>query len=197
MTDRTEPGQSAICNLQLRMLDSPPMPASKLQPAVLGGVFIGVLSALPFVSLGNCCCLWVIGGGVLAAWLLQQNQSLPIENGDAALVGLYAGLIGAVVALVVQIPLTLALGPMQEEMIRQWAQRSGEMPEELREVFDNLQTSGGLSAIGLLVGFVFMLVIGAIFSTLGGLLGALFFRRQSPPSVPPLPPPGEAWDSGA
>lgn len=174
------------------------MPASKLQPALLGGLFIGVLSALPFVSLGNCCCLWVIGGGVLAAWLLQQNQSVPIETGDAALVGLYAGLIGAVVAMVVQIPLTLALGPMQEEMLRQWAERSGDMPDELRQVFENLEASGGLSAIGLLVGFGIMLVLGAIFSTLGGLLGALFFRRQPPPPAtaqtlpPPLPPSGEA-----
>lgn len=174
------------------------MPASKLQPALLGGLFIGVLSALPFVSLGNCCCLWVIGGGVLAAWLLQQNQSVSIETGDAALVGLYAGLIGAVVAMVVQIPLTLALGPMQEEMLRQWAERSGDMPDELRQVFENLEASGGLSAIGLLVGFGIMLVLGAIFSTLGGLLGALFFRRQPPPPAtaqtlpPPLPPSGEA-----
>ena len=46
-----------------------------VQPAVLGGVFIGVLSALPLISAGNCCCcLWVIGGGVVAAYLLQQSQ---------------------------------------------------------------------------------------------------------------------------
>ena len=32
----------------------------KLQPALFGGLFIGVLSALPLVSVGNCCCLWVI-----------------------------------------------------------------------------------------------------------------------------------------
>ena len=40
----------------------------RLQPAFWGGLFIGVLSALPFVSVGNCCCcLWVVAGGVLAA----------------------------------------------------------------------------------------------------------------------------------
>ncbi len=39
-------------------------------PALLGGLFIGMLSALPIVSVGNCCCcLWMIGGGVLAAYL--------------------------------------------------------------------------------------------------------------------------------
>ena len=59
------------------------MQASKLQPAILGGVLIGVLSALPIVSAGNlCCCLWVVLGGVVAAYLLQQNQSTPLNVGD-------------------------------------------------------------------------------------------------------------------
>ena len=40
------------------------MRASKVQPALLGGVVIGTLSALPVISMGNClCCLWVILGG--------------------------------------------------------------------------------------------------------------------------------------
>ena len=35
------------------------------QPAVIGGVIMGVLSALPIVSAGNvCCCLWVVVGGL-------------------------------------------------------------------------------------------------------------------------------------
>ena len=53
---------------------------------------MGVLSALPLVAAGNlCCCLWVVSGGVVAAYLLQQNQSAPITPGDGALVGLLAG----------------------------------------------------------------------------------------------------------
>jgi len=40
---------------------------------------LSVLSALPLISAGNlCCCLWVISGGLVAAYLLQQNQSTPI-----------------------------------------------------------------------------------------------------------------------
>jgi len=47
------------------------MNSSKLQPALLGGTFLGILSALPIVSAANlCCCLWVVAGGVLAAYLL-------------------------------------------------------------------------------------------------------------------------------
>ena len=39
---------------------------------------MGVLSALPIISAGNaCCCLWVVSGGVIAAYLL------PAEHADA------------------------------------------------------------------------------------------------------------------
>ena len=41
----------------------------KLQPALFGGLFIGVLSALPIISAGNClCCMWVVAGGMLATY---------------------------------------------------------------------------------------------------------------------------------
>src|SRR5205814_1251056 len=68
------------------------------QPALIGGLVMGVLSALPLVNAANiCCCLWVIAGGAVAAYLLQQNQTMPIAPGDGALVGLFAGIIGAFV----------------------------------------------------------------------------------------------------
>ena len=67
----------------------------RLQPAFWGGLFIGVLSALPIVNVGNCCCcLWVICGGALAAYLRQQNSPVQIEAAEGALVGLMAGAIG-------------------------------------------------------------------------------------------------------
>ena len=71
------------------------MSGSKTQPALIGGLVMGVLSALPIVAAGNlCCCLWIISGGVVAAYLLQQNQSAPVTPGDGALVGLLAGMAG-------------------------------------------------------------------------------------------------------
>ena len=68
------------------------MSAPKMMPALLGGLFIGVLSSLPYIKGGNvCCCLWVISGGVLAAWLMQQNTPRPVTVGEGALVGLLLG----------------------------------------------------------------------------------------------------------
>ena len=58
------------------------MSAPKMLPALLGGLFIGVLSSLPYIKGGNiCCCLWVVSGGALAAWLMQQNTAAPDHRG--------------------------------------------------------------------------------------------------------------------
>ena len=73
------------------------MPPAKLQPALLGGVTIGVLSALPVINLANCCCAWILFGGALSAYLMQQNHPEPIQVGDGAIAGLLAGVMGAFV----------------------------------------------------------------------------------------------------
>ena len=157
------------------------------QPALIGGLVIGVLSSLPFVSAGNvCCCLWVVSGGAVAAYLLQQNQTTPIAPGDGALVGLFAGLIGSVVGFVISIPLSLMMAPMQRAMMQRFLQNTGDMPPAFRQLLENF--SGPQTAAGFLgqlairvVIFGFTLVIWSIFAMLGGLLGAAIFKKSPPP----------------
>jgi hypothetical protein len=154
---------------------------SRTQPAFIGGLIIGVLSALPIVAAGNlCCCLWIVTGGVVAAYLLQQNQPTMITPGDGAAVGLFAGLIGAVVFLVISIPVTLLIGPMEQRLIQGFLENAGSMPPEFRRQMGTYM-GPGIQVIR----FVFMLVIGSVFSTLGGLLGAVIFRKQPLPPGPP------------
>jgi hypothetical protein len=146
------------------------------QPALIGGAVSGVLSALPIISAGNlCCCLWVVGGGVVAAYVLQQNQGRSIPPGDGALAGLLAGLTGALIYLLLSIPITLLMAPMERIMMERIIE-SGRMPPEFREMMGTY--TGG--AVRLLIGFCLMLVVGSIFSTLGGLLGAAIFKKQTP-----------------
>src|SRR6187402_3859167 len=92
------------------------MTPSKTQPALLGGVTIGVLSALPIINLANCCCAWIVFGGALAAYLMQANHPEPIQIGDGAIVGLLAGLIGAFVWLIVFIPISSMMAPFGSRM---------------------------------------------------------------------------------
>jgi len=160
------------------------MHASRLQPALLGGLVLGVLSALPIVNMGNaCCCLWVIAGGVTAAYLLQNNQAAPVTSGDGAAVGFLAGVFGAIVWQVLAIPVTIVMGPIQSRMLERML-NTGDMPENVRQVFETLQQNAGFSIARFILGSVFTLFISVIFSTLGGLLGAALFRKKLPPPLP-------------
>jgi hypothetical protein len=165
------------------------MAPAKLQPALLGGVVIGVLSALPLISVGNCCCCaWILFGGGLAAYLMQQGHPEPITIGDGAMVGLLAGLIGAVVTGIVSIPISFLMGPFQADLLRGMASNN-DLPPELRRMFEPF--GEGQTIASFIFGFVVMLVIGPLFGMLGGLFGALLFRKSQPPVVPPpIPPQG-------
>ena len=151
----------------------------KGQPILVGALVMGVLSALPIISVGNsCCCLWIMSGGFVAAYLLQQGQEAPIAPGDGALTGLLAGVAGAFIYLVISVPIDLVLGPMEREMIRRLVENvSG------AEGFRNYADRADLVAapIRAAIGFIFMLFLGAIFSTIGGLIGAMVFRKTPPP----------------
>ena len=154
------------------------------QPALIGGAVMGVLSALPLVSAGNlCCCLWVVSGGLVGAYVLQQNQSAPITANDGALVGLLAGLIGASIYAVLSIPISILMEPIQRAIAERLAQM-GDVPNFV----DRLNAGGSVGrAIGMLIGIVAMFFAGAIFSTLGGLLGAAIFAKRVAPATPEAP----------
>jgi hypothetical protein len=159
--------------------------APKLLPGLLGGLFIGILSALPFVNIANCCCLWVITGGMLATYVMQQNHPYPVTVGDGALVGLFAGLVGAIVHVMVSLPLQEFLGPVMagwsDGMMRG---RRSDMPPELRRIMSEM----GPQMMVIIGGIIFG-AVSLVFSTLGGMLGVVFFRTPSPPAPPPVMPP--------
>jgi len=165
-----------------------------IQAVLLGGVFIGVLSALPIVNLANCCCLWVIGGGVLAAYLQQQNEgarSLPIARGAGS--GLMAGVVGAFVWVLVSLVLATVMGPLQQRMVQEMVRGATDMPPDVRAMLERIGERAS-SPFQYIFGFLFHLCAGLIFATAGGAIGAAFFRRDAPPATggdaiaPPVPP---------
>ena len=167
------------------------MTASKLQPALLGGLVIGTLSTLPVINMGNClCCAWVILGGVLATYLLQQAQPTPVDGVDGALTGLLAGLVGAVVGSLLAIPIQMIMGPMGADFMRGVLDQADDLPPEMRETFQSF-ARGGAGGVLMVLSFLVSLVINAIFGAIGGALGTLLFKPTMPPPAPP-PIPGFA-----
>ena len=168
------------------------MQESITRPVLIGALVSGALSALPIVQVGNlCCCLWIIIGGVAAASVLQQRQSTPITPGDGALVGLLAGLAGAVVYLAIAVPIEIMIAPIRRELMARLMDRLGDVPPQFR---DYANRSGAMSLVFTIIDFVMRLFLGALFSTLGGLLGAAIFAKKTPPAAPlnviDVPPPG-------
>lgn len=150
--------------------------SSRSQAILIGGTFTGVLSALPIVSVANCCCVWLIGGGAITAYLLQQGQTDPISVADASVGGFLAGVFGAFVSAIVSLPIQVLTQPLQRRMA-DLLSGSADVPPELAEMVEQL-SSAGTGAV--LFTFVVMLVLGMVFSTLGGLLGGVIFRRDRP-----------------
>ena len=155
----------------------------KHQPALLGGVFIGVLSSLPVVNILNCCCLWVIGGGMLVVYLQQQRTPEPVETADAVIGGLIAGVIGAIIAGTVATMLTSITNPLMQEQFRQ-SLENPDVPPEVRDFMTNLFTGRNMAVLT----FAITIPLYAVFSMLGALLGLAFFRKKLPPAVPPSAP---------
>ena len=149
---------------------------NKLKPAVIGGVVLGLLSAIPFVNWVNiCCCAWAILGGILASYLYVKNSATPANAGDGALVGAMAGVSGAAMREML-INLMSNVDPSQADLIRRQMEMQGES----------------------IAGAIFQGLIGAVllvvFAVIGGLIGIpLFEKRKGGGAVPPPPPaPGGA-----
>ena len=158
------------------------MMADRLQPAFWGGLFIGVLSALPLVNFGNCCCcLWVLVGGALAAYLRQQNNPYQINAAEGAIVGLMAGAIGGAIYSVLSIPVQMITGPIQQQWMERILANNPDVTPEMRDMVERMAMSSGAKLIGMIVS----VVVYSLFGLLGGLIGVAVFKRNLPPPPPP------------
>jgi hypothetical protein len=144
-----------------------------VQSALLGGLFIGILSALPIVNVANCCCLWIIGGGLIASYLTPDDRQ-PMTAGRGARAGLLAGILGAFIWLFASMALNVVVAPLQERMVDAMIRNAQDMPPDVRAWLDNIGNRAS-SPLRYLVGFLFHLFGGIVFATLGGVLGAIFF----------------------
>src|SRR5260370_35226246 len=91
---------------------------NKLKPALIGGVVLDLLSVIPLVNLVNiCCCLWALLGGLLASYLYINNSPVPARPGDGAILCALAGLVGAVIVVIIRIPISVVVGGIDRELL--------------------------------------------------------------------------------
>lgn len=158
---------------------------NKLKPALIGGVVLGLLSVIPFVSAANiCCCLWAIVGGMLATYLYVKNSPVPASPADGAILGALAGVVGAAISIILGIPVALAMGPTMRNLMLSLLERvDARQADIMRQQFEAVGTALG----PVIINAVIMAVLLFVFSIIGGLLGVPLFEKRKRGAPPPPP----------
>ena len=159
---------------------------NKVKPAVIGGVVLGILSVIPFVSAGNaCCCLWAILGGMLATNLYVKSSPTPVSAGEGAIVGAMAGGVGGVIPFVLGVPIDYAMGPTMRNLMVKLVENVD--PRQADMLRQQMEASGDAIAPLIIQGFISAVLI-FVFAIIGGLLGVPIFEKRKGDAPPPPPP---------
>src|SRR5581483_11001530 len=152
------------------------------QPALIGGLIVGVLSILPIAQAANiCCCLWALVGGATAVKLYVDRSPIPVTWAEAAKVAAIAGALGAIIRIFLGTPLDLATFPAQLVAAEKIAEGMADpMRQQLLETLNQLRQlpAGQLVVRFLLPISLFWAVILFVFTEIGGLLGVVLFEKR-------------------
>lgn len=169
---------------------------SKTQSILIGALLIAVVGTLlTLIStmggmssnqmagsiIGCITCILYIVGGLTAVWHYTSTNSLTMESGPGALLGMTTGAVGAIIAVLLGLLLqTLGITPTAEEVFAAM-ENSGafdDMPAEQLETTKNmmLMFSGWL-------GWVVALIMGVIAGAIGGAIGAAMFKKGPAPEA--------------
>jgi hypothetical protein len=170
-----------------------------LKPALIAGVLVGILSAVPPLSFFNCfCCAWVIGGGMLAAHLYVKNSPQVVKLGSGVALGGITGAIGGVVTTIFNIPVQILMNTIFANYASQARQVLSEIPTLPPSLREMILASGnsGFSLLAVIIAAILNIFIFGVIAMLGGVIGIAIFEKRKvelpgPPStyIPPPPPP--------
>ena len=173
-----------------------PEKPSKLMPALYGGIIIGIISGVPFLSLINClCCAGVIFGGVMAVFFYKKDltpEMPPLTNNDALVLGALAGLFGALFGNILAAIFLFTVGNVAGEatykILMDMYDSMGildQMPPEALEQMEQGVMEGELSPVSIVTSFV----IDPLFGLIGGLIGYAMFKPKAAAAPPAAPSP--------
>lgn len=165
---------------------------NRTQSVLIGGLVAGILSTSVLGVINILCCAGVIIGAVVGVWHYTEENQLTIPSGQGALIGALCGVVGAIIAgvlnqVLVAIGLDFATA-MQETMMQNFGM-SADQVEQMRQMQEAQQ--GGV--LWVILGTLFNTVLFAVFGAIGGAIGASVFQKGSgsPDATPDGP--STAW----
>jgi hypothetical protein len=179
--NRIEPEEPA------QPVQKPEPPLDFIQPALMGGMFLGVLSGLPIIQAGNCFfCMWVLLGGGIATIMLTRQRPSGISYGDSAFVGVLSGAVGAVVGTILQMSfraIASGLGASEQQQLDQMLQKIGAEGPMRDWILRSM--SGEISTATVAFNFFANLLAFSLFAMIGGILTiALLNKRKGARNTP-------------
>ncbi len=168
-----------------------PQKPSMLMPALYGGIIMGVISAIPVLSLVNClCCAGVMFGGFMAVFFYKKELMpgmAPLTSSDGLQLGALAGVFGGVIGSVLAILIIKAVGNVNGDIMLSFMERFRDsMPSESWDQMEMGMREEGMSVIKIF----FAVIIDIIFGLVGGLIGYSILKpKQEMMNVQPPSPP--------
>ncbi len=166
-----------------------------LRPTLTAGVIFGAAAAIPFLNFINCaCCALIVGCGFFASRLYSgqcRRDGVSFSPGTGAMVGLVAGAFYAMTDSLLETAVRMAIGDPASRVLLSLLESLPSLPAENRDTIEQMlrQSAEASPTLGSFVmGFFVMVLVAAIFSTIGGLIGGAVYRYSPPPpSAPPVP----------
>ncbi len=166
---------------------------NKLQPAIIGGVVLGLLSAIPFLN--ACCCLWALVGGALASYLYIKRSTVPVTVGEGALLGGIAGIVGSIIFIILGSLLSVIIGNQFIGPLLDFAQGiDPAFADQLRQQIETAQNQTFLQRfVRQALESTLLGVLMTVLAIIGGLLAVpLFEKRKGNTDLPPVAQPGSS-----
>ena len=155
----------------------PEPPLDFMQPAVMGGMFLGVLSSIPIISIGFC--MWILLGGAIAAQQVMRQRRSGVTYGDGAFVGVMSGVFGSLVGTTIQMCFRVIAAPFFASQQQQLEQLLNQMGAEgpMRD-WVLRAASGEISLTTVIFTLFSNLLAFSLFAMIGGILGIAILRRK-------------------
>jgi len=162
---------------------------------LIGGGIGGLLSGIPLINSCNClCCMWVILGGVVSAYILVYSARGWPTDGEGAIVGVGSGVMAGIVAGLISFLQILVMGKDKYMGQFQGSFQGQNLPPEFQQALEQwLQMWNESFFVFFLLGAIFNVIIFTGFAVLGGIIGIRIFRPRRFGPYPPggMPPYGQ------